>query len=220
MREKIGMKQNKIFKVGLTGGIGSGKSTVSKFFMEKGISVIDCDKISRHVLEKYPTIIKEVEKKFGDEFIDEGGSLKRMEFASYIFEDEKRRKEYEKIIMPYIKGEINDSIENLQDKGEEICIVDAPTLFEQNEHLHMDLNVVVWVDRETQVKRVKGRDKLGDKEIANRINAQIPLDEKREKADYTINNTRSIEDTRAQVDVLITFINDLRGVGKAVEKAN
>ncbi|GAA0730862.1 dephospho-CoA kinase [Clostridium malenominatum] len=214
------MKQSKIFKVGLTGGIGSGKSTVSKFFIDKGISVIDCDKISRHVLDKYPIIIEEIREKFGSEFVDEAGNLKRMEFGSYIFKSDKRRKEYEKIIIPYIKKEINSLMEELQSNGEEICIVDAPTLFEQNEHLHMDLNVVVWVDRETQMKRVKGRDKLEDEEIANRINAQISLDEKREKANFVIDNTKSIEETKAQVDLLITFINDLRGVGKAVEKAN
>ena len=214
------MKQNKIFKVGLTGGIGSGKSTISKILTNKGIKVIDCDKISRCVLEKYPDIIKGIEKKYGNKFIDENGKLKRREFGAFIFEGEERRRDYEALILPYVRKEVNNSIIELEEKGEGICVIDAPTLFEQSMDQVMDFNVVVWVDKETQFKRVKLRDELSDEEIINRINAQIPLDEKKKRADFVIDNTKSIEEAEEVVKVLIEVINDLRGVGKIIEKTN
>ncbi|MBU5485557.1 dephospho-CoA kinase [Clostridium sp. MSJ-11] len=214
------MKQNKIFKIGLTGGIGSGKSTVSRILKERGISIIDCDVISRDVLKKYPNIIEDIEEKYGSEFVDENGNLKRREFGSFIFSSEEKRREFESIIIPYINKEIYNMFDKCQCNGEKICVLDAPTLFEQNMHLVMDLIVVVWVDEKTQFNRVKSRDKLDDKEVINRINAQISLNKKREMAHFVIDNTKTIDETEMQIDTLIQFINDLRGVEKAVEEIN
>ncbi|WP_315117666.1 dephospho-CoA kinase [uncultured Clostridium sp.] len=214
------MKQNKIFKIGLTGGIGSGKSTVSRILKKKGISIIDCDVISRDVLKKYPHIIEEIEEKYGSEFVDENRNLKRKEFGSFIFSSKEKRREFESIIIPYINKEIYGMFDKCQCNGEKICVLDAPTLFEQNMHLVMDFIVVVWVDEETQFNRVKHRDKLEDTEVINRINAQISLKEKREMAHFVIDNTKTIEETEAQIDTLIQFINDLRGVKGAIEEIN
>ncbi|MEW9095156.1 MAG: dephospho-CoA kinase [Clostridiaceae bacterium] len=214
------MKQNKIFKIGLTGGIGSGKSTVSRILKKRGISIIDCDIISRDVLKKYPNIIEDIEEKYGSEFVDENGNLKRREFGSFIFSSEEKRREFESIIIPYINKEIYNMFDKCQCNGEKICVLDAPTLFEQNMHLVMDLIVVVWVDEKTQFNRVKNRDKLDDKEVINRISAQISLNKKREMAHFVIDNTKTIEETEIQIDTLIQFINDLRGVEKAIEEIN
>ena len=92
-----------MFKIGLTGGIGTGKSTVSKLFKDYGIPIIDADIISREVLKKYPEILEDIKNTFNDGFFDENGELKRREFGNYIFKFPNERIAYENIIIPYIK---------------------------------------------------------------------------------------------------------------------
>lgn len=194
-------------KVGLTGGIGTGKSTVSSMFKQRNIPIIDADVIAREVLNIYPEIIKNINLAFGKEFIDEDGQLKRREFGNYIFQDEKKRKKFENIIIPFIKKEIFLRFKEYDLKGEKIVILDAPTLIENGLDKEMDFNILVWADKEVQLKRVKIRDKLTDAEALNRIKSQMPLDEKIKLVDYIINNAGSLENTEAQIDrVLNDFV--------------
>lgn len=199
----------KMLRIGLTGGIGSGKSTVSRMLSKKGIPIIDADIIARQVLDKYPIILKNIAEEFGNEFIDENGNLKRREFGSCIFSSEAKRKKYEDMIIPYIKKEIIISFHEHEKKAEKACILDAPTLIEQNIHKDMDFTILVWVDMDTQIKRIKERDKLNIDEVMNRINSQMPLDEKKEIADFIIDNTLTLTETEAQVDTLVSLINGL-----------
>ena len=107
-----------IFKVGLTGGIGSGKSTISEMIREKNVPVIDEDKISREVLRLYPEILIEVKEVFGKEFLDDNGDLKRREFGSYIFRNKNKRIEYENIIITKLdETSTYGSILTILDKG-------------------------------------------------------------------------------------------------------
>ena len=95
-----------MFKIGLTGGIGSGKSTVSKILKSLSITVIDADIVAREVLTLYPQILKKVKIEFGDSFFDDLGEFKRTEFGDFIFKDEDKRKKYEVMIIPYIIEDI------------------------------------------------------------------------------------------------------------------
>ncbi|KAJ49061.1 dephospho-CoA kinase [Clostridium tetanomorphum] len=208
-KEELKKCNGKMIKIGLTGGIGTGKSTVTKMLKEKGIPVIDADVIAREVLNIYPRIVESISENFGPEFIDSYGNLRRREFGNYIFSSEDRRKKYETIIIPYIKKEIFNSFNKHEVKGSKCCILDAPTLIEQNMHKYMDLTVLVWVDKETQIKRIGKRDKLAMDQILNRINAQMPLDDKKVIADFVIYNTLTLENTEMQVDKLIDIINAL-----------
>lgn len=195
-----------IIKIGLTGGIGSGKSTVASILKEKCITIIDADVISREVLELYPEICEKIIEEFGEKFFDENGKLKRKELGNLIFENKEKRMVLENIIIPYIKSEILKRINQCEKRGEKLCIVDAPTLIENGLHKEMDINILVWVDINTQIERVRKRDLLDYTEVLNRIKAQMPLNEKRKYVDYIIDNSGELEETRNKVQNILRDI--------------
>jgi dephospho-CoA kinase len=196
-----------MIKIGLTGGIGSGKSTVSKMLLEKGFKLIDADAIAKDVLVKYPEIVDKIKINFGEAFFDWRGEFRRKEFGNHIFRFPKQRKKYEDIIIPYIKKEIFTELDKCEKANEKIVILDAPTLIENNLHEYMDFVILVWVDNNTQIIRVKNRDKLSREDILNRINAQIPLDKKKDYANIIIDNSKDLIKTKAQVEKMINFLN-------------
>lgn len=195
-----------MIKIGLTGGIGSGKSTVSKMLLEQGFKIIDADTIAREVLVKYPEILEKIRINFGEGFFDWRGEFRRKEFGNHIFRFPKQRKKYEEIIIPYIKNEIFMEIEKYEKTNEKMIILDAPTLIETNLHKEMDYIIVVWVDSNTQVMRIKNRDNLSREEITNRINSQLPLDSKKDYANIIIDNSKELLKTKDQVNKVIDFL--------------
>ena len=198
-----------MIKIGLTGGIGSGKSTVSFMLKEAGFEIIDADVISREVLVKYPEILERVKNEFGTGFFDWRGEFRRKEFGNHIFRFPKQRKKYEEIILPYIKSEINNSLNELEKKKTNIVILDAPTLIENDLHKDMDYVILVWVDNNTQIQRVKSRDSLMREDAINRINSQMSLDRKKYFANIVIENNDTLTKTKEQVDLLIQFIKSI-----------
>lgn len=198
-----------MIKIGLTGGIGSGKSTVSFMLKEAGFNIIDADIVARDVLVKYPEILERVKVEFGSGFFDWRGDFRRKEFGNHIFRFPKQRKKYEDIILPYIKREIYDSIDKLEKKNADFVILDAPTLIENDLHKDMDYVILVWVDKNTQIQRVKSRDTLSKDEAINRINAQMPLDMKKDFSNIVIENNDTLAKTKEQVDLLIEFLKSI-----------
>lgn len=195
-----------MIKIGLTGGIGSGKSTISFMLKEAGFNIIDADIIAKEVLSKYPEILEKVRIEFGSGFFDWRGDFRRKEFGNHIFRFPKQRVKYESIIIPYIKNEIYKEIKGLEKKGADFVIVDAPTLIENNLHNDMDYVILVWVDRNTQLQRLRSRDSLSREEAMNRINSQMPLERKKEFANIIIENNDTLTKTKTQVDFLIEFL--------------
>ena len=198
-----------MIKIGLTGGIGSGKSTVSFMLKEAGFNIIDADVIARDVLVKYPEILERVKVEFGSGFFDWRGDFRRKEFGNHIFRFPKQRKKYEEIILPYIKREIYENIDKLEKKKADFVIVDAPTLIENDLHKDMDYVILVWVDNNTQIQRVRSRDSLMREDAINRINSQMPLDRKKDFANIVIENNDTLAKTKEQVDLLIEFIKSI-----------
>ena len=198
-----------MIKIGLTGGIGSGKSTVSFMLKEAGFEIVDADIIAKEVLVKYPEILEKVKVEFGAGFFDWRGEFRRKEFGNHIFRFPKQRKKYEEIILPYIKNEINDKLEELEKKKTSIVILDAPTLIENDLHKEMDYVILVWVDNNTQIQRVRSRDTLSRDEAINRINAQMPLDRKKDFSNIIIENNDTLSKTKEQVDLLIEFLKSI-----------
>ena len=198
-----------MIKIGLTGGIGSGKSTVSFMLKEAGFNVIDADTIAKDVIVNYPEILEMVKINFGSGFFDWRGEFRRKEFGNHIFRFPKERKKYEGIILPYIKREIYEKIDYYEKKNADIIILDAPTLIENELHKDMDYVILVWVDSNTQIQRVRARDALARDEAINRINSQIPLERKRDFANIIIENNDTLPKTKAQVDLLIEFLKSI-----------
>lgn len=196
-----------MFKVGLTGGIASGKSTVSTILRNKGLQVLDADLIAREVFKLYPWLSENIKKEFGQHFFDAGGCLRRKELGEYIFKYPTERIKLEALMIPVIKEEIFKRLSELDNKGTALCIVDAPTLIEHGIHEQMDMNIVVWVDRNTQIERLKKRDGLNNEQAVNRLNAQMSLEEKRAFADFIIDNSKSIENTRQQVEEIVKVLD-------------
>lgn len=198
-----------MIKIGLTGGIGSGKSTVSFMLKEAGFEVVDADVIAKEVLVKYPEILEKVKIEFGSDFFDWRGEFRRKEFGNHIFRFPKQRKKYEEIILPYIKNEIKDTLNKLEENKTKIVILDAPTLIENDLHKDMDYVILVWVDNNTQIQRVRSRDSLMREDAINRINSQMPLDRKKDFANIVIENNDTLAKTKEQVDLLIEFIKSI-----------
>lgn len=195
-----------MIKVGLTGGIGSGKSTVSAILKNNKFKIIDADNIAKEVLEKNPQILDTVRVEFGAGFFDWRGEFRRKEFGNHIFRFPKQRVKYEQIIMPYIKKYIEEELEDYRKKKEKIVILDAPTLMENKMHEEMDYVILVCADNSVQIRRVMERDKLSKVEAVSRINSQMSMEEKKEYANILIDNNGDLENTKKQVDDLMKFL--------------
>ena len=195
-----------MIKVGLTGGIGSGKSTVSAILKNNKFKIIDADNIAKEVLEKNTQILDTVRVEFGAGFFDWRGEFRRKEFGNHIFRFPKQRVKYEQIIMPYIKKYIEEELEDYRKKKEKIVILDAPTLIENKMHEEMDYVILVCADNSVQIRRVMERDKLSKVEAVSRINSQMSMEEKKEYANILIDNNGDLENTKKQVDDLMKFL--------------
>lgn len=196
-----------MMRIGLTGGIGTGKSTISLMLKEAGFKIIDADIIARDVLVKYPEILERVRIEFGEGFFDWRGEFRRKEFGNHIFRFPKQRIKYENIILPFIKNEINNQIKTFENNGEKLVIVDAPTLIETKLHEEMDFVILVYADSSTQIQRLKNRDKLTNNDALNRINAQMSVERKKEFANIIIDNSKDLIYTKEQVDDFIDFVS-------------
>lgn len=205
------MRQNNILKVGLTGGIGCGKSTISMIFRGNNIPIIDADKISKQVLINHPDILLEIRKSFGDEYFDKDGGFLRRKMGNLIFSNENKKIQYESIIMPHIFYDIFSEIEKYNDIREEICIIDAPTLIENKLHTYMDKVIVVITNEETQIERVMKRDSFSKEETIIRINNQMNTKEKCKFADFIIDNSGNLQETQIKVMEIISKLKWIRG---------
>jgi len=199
----------KMLKVGVTGGIGSGKSTITKMLREKQFPIVDADIVAREVLIINSQVLSQIKEEFGHEFFDEKGELKRKEFGNYIFKSNTLRKKLEWIMMPFIISEINHRINAFEENNCKLCFIDAPTLIENNLHTSMDVVILVWVGSDVQIQRTMQRDDINLEAAMDRIRAQMPINEKRKFADFIINNEGSIENSKLQLDSIIAELERL-----------
>ncbi|KAL3644783.1 hypothetical protein CASFOL_009963 [Castilleja foliolosa] len=180
--------------VGLTGGIGTGKSTVSNLFKAHGIPVVDADIVAHNVLKKGTGGWRKVVAAFGNDILLASGEVDRQKLGKIVFNDPDKRQLLNRLLAPYISSGILLEVFKLWMKGCKIIVLDVPLLFEAKMDKWTKPIIVVWADPETQLQRLMARDGSTVEEAKSRIDAQMSLDLKRTKADIVIDNSRSLED--------------------------
>lgn len=201
------MMQNNCTVIGLTGGIASGKSTVSNILMEKGYEIIDADKIARKVVEVgKPAYIKIVEE-FEDRILLDDKTIDRKALGHIIFKDEKLREKLNNITHPYIFESIKLNLGRIC-MEENIVFLDIPLLFEQLDlwkryDILFDEILLIYVDEDTQVERLIKRDNISREEALNRMKSQLPMGEKKTRSSKTIDNSGDIKYLNEQIEKLL-----------------
>ncbi|KAL0246174.1 hypothetical protein GEMRC1_007388 [Eukaryota sp. GEM-RC1] len=185
--------------VGLTGGIASGKSTVSSFFGQRGAAVIDSDQIARDIVKPNKPAFKKIVADFGDQVLSPQGDLDRAKLGTLIFQDPEARKRLNSITHPRIIFEMVKQTIFHWLMLRLIVIWDTPLLIETGLHRFCDSVVVVFAEPETQLERLMKRDGLDKDKAMNRIFAQMLLRDKCRLADYVINNNSDLSTTCSQV---------------------
>ncbi|XP_068161783.1 dephospho-CoA kinase domain-containing protein [Antennarius striatus] len=198
-----------MFLVGLTGGISSGKSTVSSMLRELGCPIIDADVVARKVVEPRTPAYSRIVAHFGSDVLLENGEIDRKKLGQIIFVDEEKRRLLNAITHPEIQKAMLKQILFYFIRGYRYVVLDVPLLFETR-RLTQFLNhtVVVYCDPATQLSRLMQRDGLTQEEAEQRLAAQMPLNEKRGLANHVIENSGSREDTHRQVLRLHTKLED------------
>ena len=190
--------EKKLLRVAVTGVFGSGKTTVSSFFMQEGIPVISCDAIVHQLLARKKTAEK-IENTFGRDVV-KNGAVDRKKLGKLVFSDVEKRMALEKLLHPAVFREIKKNILDYEKKGG-IIVVEIPLLFETKSENLFNKVIVVASSPEKIKKRLK--EKFQEEEIESRWRNQIPLKQKEKKADRVIDNSGSVEKTRRQVKQLI-----------------
>ena len=185
--------------IGLTGGIGSGKTAVSDKFESLGITVVDADLASRKVVELGQPALKEIEEYFGSEIITEAGTLDREKLRELIAFNEEKRKWLESTLHPLIGEQISLELSNSKSK---YTVFVAPLLLETDAHNMCSRILVVDVPVETQITRTTNRDKTSADQVKKIISVQMDRKERLKRADDVIENTGSIEELEKNVELL------------------
>ena len=198
-----------MFIIGLTGGIGTGKSTVSKYLEEKGCYILDADAISRKMTEKGMPALKEIAKAFGHNLILEDGNLDRASLGNIVFNNKEKLDTLQSIITEKVVEYINLEIKKLKSNNYRgVVVVDAPLLFECNMQGIGDENWLVSVDLDIRISRVMTRDGLTKEQIMSRINNQMSQEDKEKLSHVILNNSGSLEELYEQIDMNLERIRN------------
>ena len=185
--------------IGLTGGIASGKSTVSNWLISQGYPVVDADIAARRVVEPGMPALREITEAFGRDILLEDGTLDRKKLGAIIFSDEEKRQTLNAIVHPAVREWMRQETEHAFSEGASVVIMDIPLLFESKLTHMVEETVLVYVSMETQLKRLMDRDGYSEADALARIHAQMPIDDKRKLADYIIDNNGPVSETIEQV---------------------
>lgn len=191
-----------MIKVGITGGIATGKTTVTNHLKALGFKVIEADEIAREVLDIYPEILAYLKLTYGEKIFTRG-QLNRRLLGKIIFRNDIQREEYEKVIMPRILEEIKN---RFKASDEDMIFLDAPLLFEEGLDEDVDNTLTVYVRPSIQLKRLMERDGYTKDEAKKRIQAQMSLDEKASRSDYVLFNEGEREETFKSLEKILHLL--------------
>ncbi|MFP5106583.1 dephospho-CoA kinase [Neobacillus sp. C211] len=185
--------------IGLTGGIASGKSTVSNFFKEMDITVVDADIESRLAVMQGESAYFKIIEEFGRDILLEDDEIDRQKLGAIIFHHAEKRQILNEIVHPEVRKRMRDQVDQAIKNSKEVVVLDIPLLFESKLSYMVDKTLLVYVDDETQLKRLIERNNLSAEDAEARIRSQMPLSEKIKLADAVIDNNGSIADTKKQL---------------------
>lgn len=184
--------------VGITGGLGAGKSTASKFLEEKGAYVFNADVVAKELLKSDPDIKKQLIDAFGMEIIKDG-EIDSERLAKISFASEENQNIINNIVHPCVIEEFSKKLEELKNRYD-LVIVDAPLIFESGFDSHLDYTVLIYSTYKTRLERALRRENLSREDILRRMELQMPEEEKRELASFIIENNGTIEQLKAAID--------------------
>ncbi|MCR5438839.1 MAG: dephospho-CoA kinase [Selenomonas sp.] len=188
--------------IGLTGGIASGKSTVSAYLQKKGASIIDADGIAHELLAPGKPLYEVYRNHFGEKILLPDGGLNRRVIGQRVFSDPGERQWIDATAHPLIQQEICRRVKRYQREKKSLIVLDVPLLFESGWDKMAEKVCLVYVEEKIQLARLMKRNGYGREEAAARIAAQMPLEEKKKRADCLIDNSGSLSSTLRQVDNL------------------
>lgn len=197
--------------IGLTGGIASGKSTVSQMIKEHGIRVVDADVIAKEAVAKGTPALQQIVQTFGEDVLLPNGELNRQQLGAIIFSDEEKRKQLNAIVHPEVRKEMLKQRDEGVSQQETFVVLDIPLLFESQLESLVDRIIVVYTTPELQLSRLMNRNDLSEEEALNRIHSQQSLEEKCKKADRVIENTQDLAFIRKQLQ---NILNEWEHTGK------
>lgn len=198
--------------IGLSGGIASGKSTVSQMLKDMGIPVIDSDTIAHTIVQKGSPVLGSLTEVFGTEILNMDGTLNRKMLGTIVFSNKEKLEKLNSITHPVIKKEIITNINFYKNIGKKFCVVDGALLMEGIFMDIVDYLILVYADRNTQLKRLMNRNLIGSEEALRKIDSQIPFEDKRKYADYIIDNNYDLEYTKKQVNKIMSEILKMEGL--------
>ena len=194
--------------IGLTGGIATGKSTFAAALRALGAPVIDADQLARAAVAKGTPGLAAVVAEFGEGVLTPGGELDRKRVAALVFADPAARARLEAAVHPCVRALFREEVARVAAEGQPVAVYDVPLLFEAKVEGEVDLAVVVWAPRESQIARLAARDGLGRAEAEARLAAQLPIDEKAARADMVVMNDG---DPAALASKARRLLEDVRG---------
>lgn len=182
--------------IGLTGGIASGKSTVSRALQDLGAIIIDADEVAHAIIEPGKPAWEDIVEHFGTEVLNPDQTIDREKLGAIVFNDPARLQVLNQITHPRVGEQFKQMIKNIKSQqSDAVLFIEVPLLYETHMDRICDEVWVVWVDEETQIQRLMKRDGLSREDALKRIDAQMSLDEKAKRADVVIDNSFSIEET-------------------------
>ncbi len=188
-------------KIGLTGGIASGKSTIAKMLIERGALLVDADQVAREVVLPGEPALEAIASTFGQAVLEADGSLNRKALGEIVFRDKASLAKLEAITHPAIRTRMQQRIHTYKEQfPERLVVADIPLLYETGQQNLYDGIMVVYVPAEIQKTRLMERNHLSEEEASRRIALQMDIEQKRKNADWVIDNSGTLAETERQLD--------------------
>lgn len=194
---------------GLTGGIATGKSTVSSFLKEAGAIIIDADIIAKETVIKNSPAWHDIVKAFGKEVLLADGEINRTYLGDIIFKDHRKKEVLNKIVHPYVSKKMFEMVEETgQSSPDSVVILDIPLLIESGTYKKFEDVILVYIPEKIQLKRLMARDSISETDAMFKIRSQMPIEEKKQHATIVIDNSQSIETTRQKAMEVFNYLKD------------